>query len=391
MPRRQIDFLYTNIGRGHPFYLDGIAAALIRRGGIGLVRNENDVFEVSEGLSSLAWRAARRAYYLGASSGMIGRCYNRFRRGSDYNQGGLLLNLMARSLRQRYLDEAVPVLVAHPSLVAMLRGRRGILYQHGELTVPGEALVRGAEHVFVPTDDVGQKFRGIGYAEEQVIVTGLCIEPALVRQANDAYQGRLTRLANGEPPVAAFYSSGAEPADHVRALISAAASLVSSGGKAVVLCRRGGRFASQATRLLASSPGHTIILNDHTSFPAELPAVTIAPYSGRREETTLTTRLFPFFDLFVAPAHERGNWAWGLGLPMVIVGPDKGSFAPLNSELLTGNGVAQRLLDPVALPDMIHHLRAADRLGSMMEAGWKKHAIDGFDSIARFLDGYCGA
>lgn len=389
--RRQINFLYTNIGRGHPFYLDGIAAALIRRGGIGLVRNENDVFGISRGLSAMTWKLARWTYRAGSSPGALGGFYNRLRRGSDYNRGGLLQSVMARSLRRHYRDTSVPVLVAHPLLVALLAGRPGILYQHGELTVPREALVRRAEYVFVPTDSARRQFLDSGYAENQVIVTGLCIEPALVRQAAESCERRLARLVGTKPLVAAVYSSGAEPVDHVRALVAAAASLVAAGGKVIVLCRRGGRLASLAIRELAQSPGSTSILDHGSSFPAELTPVTIVPYSGRREETTLTARLFPHFDFFVAPAHERSNWACGLGLPMVIVGPDKGSFAPLNSKLLLDHGVAERLGDPAALADMIDDLRASGQLNSMAQAGWGQYAIDGFDRIAGFLTDYCGA
>ena len=35
----QIQFLYTNIGRGHPFYLDGINEILLRKGKISLIKS----------------------------------------------------------------------------------------------------------------------------------------------------------------------------------------------------------------------------------------------------------------------------------------------------------------------------------------------------------------
>jgi hypothetical protein len=77
---------------------------------------------------------------------------------------------------------------------------------------------------------------------------------------------------------------------------------------------------------------------------------------------------------------------------MIIVGPDKGSFAPLNSKLLLDHGVAERLGGPAALADMTHHLRASGQLNSMAQAGWGgKYSIDGFDRIAGFLTDYCGA
>ena len=57
-----VEFLYTNIGRGHPFYLDGITDALIHSGQVKLVRQQKDVFEISRGLSLVGWKLARWFY-----------------------------------------------------------------------------------------------------------------------------------------------------------------------------------------------------------------------------------------------------------------------------------------------------------------------------------------
>ena len=43
----KVKFIYTNIGRGHPFYLDGIHEALIQKKGLAIVRDRTDVFELS--------------------------------------------------------------------------------------------------------------------------------------------------------------------------------------------------------------------------------------------------------------------------------------------------------------------------------------------------------
>ena len=75
MMSSKIDFLYTNIGRGHPFYLDGIMQALVRSGNISIVRQKHDVFELSSGLSLNGWQLARWLYQKGSSGGLVGSIY----------------------------------------------------------------------------------------------------------------------------------------------------------------------------------------------------------------------------------------------------------------------------------------------------------------------------
>ena len=185
----RINFLYTNIGRGHPSYLDGIVESMIRQGETGLVRTVNDVFDVSHGLSRLAWKTVRYMYRRGSSRGFIGRVYERIRSGADYNNSGVGLRILGRDIRKYYTDDNSPLILAHPMLVGILAGRKDIVYQHGELVVPHEALVAGASKVFVPTSKTARAFIKSGYNPDDVIVTGLCVEPALVRQAQEALMG----------------------------------------------------------------------------------------------------------------------------------------------------------------------------------------------------------
>ncbi|MDA1043649.1 MAG: hypothetical protein O3C57_00340, partial [Verrucomicrobia bacterium] len=66
------DFLYAEIGRGHPFYLDGIRSALPDSATVHV----DNVFTRSRGISLLGWQLARGAYAWGSSrSG--GRVYTR--------------------------------------------------------------------------------------------------------------------------------------------------------------------------------------------------------------------------------------------------------------------------------------------------------------------------
>jgi len=132
------------------------------------------------------------------------------------------------------------------------------------------------------------------------------------------------------------------------------------------------------------------IVDSRSSFTEELPALALVMFNSRREESILTARLFPWFDYFVAPSHERTNWALGLGLPMFIIGPEIGSFAPLNRDLLLAAGVAQRLEAPTPARSFGERLRALRDDGSLMRmtrAGWDRQPINGFEKIAKLLVG----
>jgi len=111
-------------------------------------------------------------------------------------------------------------------------------------------------------------------------------------------------------------------------------------------------------------------------------------FDSRRIEDHLSARLFSSFDYLVAPAHERSNWALGLGLPMLAVGPAIGPFAPLNKDLVVQEGVAMSIESDQEAAHMgatIEKLRQSGRLEQMAAAGWGKQGIDGFDNIAQFL------
>jgi hypothetical protein len=123
-------------------------------------------------------------------------------------------------------------------------------------------------------------------------------------------------------------------------------------------------------------------------IPPDLPPVLLVEHQNRREETILSGRLFPEFDYVVAPAHERTNWGIGLGLPMFILEPSKGTFAPLNLQLLRDHQVA------ISLSGMNHAasfgvrldtLRNRGTLLAMARSGWRRYDITGFETIASFL------
>ena len=224
-----VDFLYTDIGRGHPFYLDGILESLplSARGDI------TNVFAATSGLAHAVWCAARAAYRLGSSCGGQTSFYSRLRHATDYSSPGPLLRIAGQPLQRRFAGRKRPLVVAHPILTALLRGHPNLIYQHGEVVVPPECLVHGEHTILVPTGDVAQVVIEAGASRENLIETGLCIEPALANRAAAMQEQRQQRY--GEPGMltGGFFSSGAEPASHVNALITAAISTLLRGGRAL--------------------------------------------------------------------------------------------------------------------------------------------------------------
>lgn len=284
-------------------------------------------------------------------------------------------------------------MVAHPTLVGILRGREGIIYQHGEIAVPPEAVVTGAEVVLVPTESVAGPFVRAGYRPEQIEVSGLCIEPSLVDRAPTAFIERQSRFDSGEPLTGLFVSSGAEPLQHVMALIESVTSAIGGDGKAVILARANGRLHRGITSRLSRSSFKYVSCSDPQAAVEAGGDVIIAVHDSRRALNDLTAALFKRFDYLVGPAHERTHWALGLGLPMFPLVPSIGPFAPLNLRVLLKAGVAAPLdaaSPPTDFGRKLSMKRQDGSLRAMSEAGWGRYDIDGFDRIARFLLGRFG-
>jgi len=379
-----VNFLYTNIGRGHPHYLDGIIECLPP----DRVGRVIDVFAATSGPARAGWRMARLVYHSGGRSQRYAAFYNRLRARSDYNRGGLVQSIMGRPLRQEFLEDAAPLVVAHPALLAMLEGKHGLIYQHGEIAAPRESWVRGRHRVIVPLAETADRFRAAGFAPDQLYVSGLCIEPGLVVQAEDALNGRLERLAGLDPLTGAFFSSGAEPREHVETLVAAALSAVASGGRALIFARRSGLLAVRASARFAVDRRDLVCVRSPGDLPAELPEALICLHNGRADLNEFTERLFRSLDYFVAPAHERTNWPVGLGLPMFVLDPPLGSFAPLNREFLLAQSVAQVIggvREASRFGETLAELRGTGALQGMAEAGWGRFETRGFFKIAEFL------
>ncbi|NOY87776.1 MAG: hypothetical protein GXO93_00085 [FCB group bacterium] len=385
---RKINFLYTNIGRGHPFYLDGIIEAITHRGKINSIRSQLDIFEVSQGIPKFGWQLIRWLYKHGSTDNFVGHIYNKLRLNTDYNQQSRVVKIIGRNIRQKYMPDSNPLVVAHPLLVAILKGKRNLFYQHGEVIAPAEAVVEGAQTIFVPTKETAVPFFKKGYTKEDIIITNLCIEPTLVKQAEDSFSQRIKRIQVNQSLTGAFFSSGAEPKPHIKKILLCAESVISSGGRAIIFARNKKALWKTIVPAFKKKSFQTQIIDSTDYIPRPLPTVLVVSYNSRREENIFTAQLFKYFDYVVAPSHERTNWALGLGLPMFILAPAIGSFAPLNQNVVLNHQVARLIKsnhDAMNFNDLLSSLQKNGELIRMSQSGWHRYDINGFANIAQYL------
>jgi hypothetical protein len=388
MTKTALTILYTNIGRGHPFYLDGVVDEWGRLGGDPAALEITDVFRASGFLPRQLWKTMRALYRHGSSPGPASILYERIRGSKRLHHEGLALRLAGLTLRSRYGGSDTPLLVAHPLLVSILAGKSGLYYQHGEVVTPELAVVPGADVVFVPTEEAAGPFLAGGYQEEQVVITGLCIEPDIVPKADEAYTRRRLRFEAREPLTGAYFSSGAEPRPHVQNLTAAAVSAVRAGGRVVIFAQEVGSLTKHVRNAMSRAEIPLEVQAGSASQTDLRPGATLVAYASRAELDARVAQCFDRFDYFVAPAHERTHWALGLGLPMFVLAPHIGPFAPLNHARLAAAGVAQTLAltrDAAALGESLVKLRSEGKLSSMAASGFGKHPIHGFIRIADFL------
>ncbi|MFO7638326.1 MAG: hypothetical protein R6X14_03330 [bacterium] len=344
----------SEIGRGHPQYLDSVLEAL-RRQGI------TDIPRVVP-----RWLLPRVAYRLGARGGPLSALYARARSGTPSRA---LLGMLDEGLRCRFQDHPGTVLVDHPLLAHLLGPVCRVGYVHGEIAAPGATAVPEAWRTFVPLPETASRLAEAGVPRERLLTTGLLIEPEIADIAGLALSARLPRLARNVPLSIAFFSSGAYPRPHLRLIAAALRSCLEAGYRATLFCGPEPRLM----RRLA---------------PGTRPGLRLVSEPTRRAENARTAELFPELDLAVAPAHERVNWAVGLGLPLFILEPDIGPFAPLNRAHALQAGVA-RPLGGIAgahgFGPALSRLRAEGRLATMAEAGWGRIPVNGADAIASSL------
>lgn len=385
-----LNIIYTNIGRGHPFYLDGIVHCLKEsyKGEIQL--NIKDVFELSSGVSLQLWKTVRALYNHGSQGGPVGHIYNIVRKRNSPQTSSSIIKLMAGDIRKYIKSNRHPILVAHPILVPMIADLAPVYYQHGENAVPAEAIIRGAKRIFVPTTQTAAFFSENDINRESIYTGGLCVESELTEKAEQYFIDRLRRLERNEVLMGAFFSSGAEPRQHVRKIVLMIASLAKNGQKAIVLCGKGGRLEKALAEEIGLNSVDLSLAGDNIKQVLERENAAAFSYGSRAEEIELTNRLFSHFDYFVAPSHERTNWALGLGLPMFILHPIVGTFSPLNRQILLDNRVAAEIDSDekgVNFSSVLMDLNKQGILAGMARNGFGKYNVDGFEKIAEHLAG----
>jgi hypothetical protein len=359
-----ISLLGSEIGRGHPFYTDGLRAALHRAGRADLVARDTDVFRVSRGTSRLAWRAARAAYTWAGRGGIVSVAYHAARRGADHDRDGWMTRRLGRDLRAWAGSRGI-VVADHPAVVGALGDRADTWYLHGEMVAPREAVVRRAARILVPLPETADAFAAAGVERERLIVTGVCVEEPLREGADAGTRARRERIRGDAPLTVAFFSSGAEPPRHVAALAAAAVALGNGRHRALVFAAEGGSLQRAVVSARAAE---------------------VVAFRTREDLDRCTARHFAGVDAVVSPPHERSNWAVGLGVPFFLVGPDIGPFAPRNRELLLARGVARELApeDARDLSGLLDSMRASGELLGMAERGGGV-SLRGFDTAAAAL------
>ena len=378
----EVVFLYTEIGRGHPSYLDGIIETL-RRDYPDVAYYQYDVFCLSHGWSLVGWKMVRRLYQLGGLGGAVSRAYGRFRRiMGGGGTGGMTRALLGRDVRRALADYRGPVVVAHPVLAGMLSKQAQVIYQHGELAAPAESIIHGCYRILVPLESTAAVFKAAGIPDKTILVSGQCLEIDLVSLAERAYRARLERLSGSGPLTGAFFSSGAYPRDHLTKLRLAAVSAYRQGFTVLFFLGRSQKVARSFTDYFERQ-GMAVATDI-----AGTGRLKVVCSSDRRDENRKVASVFGKLDFFVGPAHERTNWSVGLGLPQFILTPHIGSYAPLNAALAVEQEGAVEISDDagaVELGRLAAHLHAAGKLKRMAENGFEKWPRDGFEACARFV------
>ncbi len=383
MSQKKIQFLYTEIGRGHPFYLDGIIDEINRNEESELTYLKSSVFDHATGLNLKLWQLVRFLYSHSGKDTYISKLYKQLRQNNSYEKDSILIRSLGTKIKKQFHQNSKSLVVAHPLLVSILREHTKVSYQHGELITPKEAVVSGAEKVFVPIESAGQPFLS-KYKEEQIVVTGLCIEPSIRQMAESAFHARMKRYEDESSLTGCFISSGAEPECHVESIVHAVVSHLQNKGKAFVFVKKDGLLEKSIHAVLPLLDSTFLKINSLANLSDKLPPLTIIQFNNRRDENRFISHFFHDFDFFMSPSHERSNWAVGLGLPMFIADPAIGPFSPLNRQFLLGSKTAMPIKnnsEAIAFALHLKKMHIENQLKQMACNGWGKYPIDGFKKI----------
>ena len=120
----------------------------------------------------------------------------------------------------------------------------------------------------MPTAESAKPFIIKGYNQNDIVVTGLCIEPALVNKADDSFNNRVERIKSNKNLTGALYSSGAEPKIHIDMLINMIISMKNSDHNLIVFAKNEGRFHNKLKNLKLLLDQYNPIKKNKSSSPS---------------------------------------------------------------------------------------------------------------------------
>jgi len=380
-----ITAVYTGIGRGHPNYLDSVLRTMrqhhpeeFRK--IQLI----NVPDVSRGLSKLAWKGVGYIYRLGARGGSVSLGYTRLRtRHAGYDARSLSARLLGRDLRAALDGYTGICLVAHPLLAVILASDHRVFYLHGEIAAPRESAIRGLERIYVPLAETRDKMVARAVEASSIRVTGLVLEPELPDGLEQVVVQRRDRIASGRPLTIGFFISGAYPPGHIALMTLAAQSCLEAGHRVRFFWGSNQRAAARLTASVRRFCEDVLIDDSTAAAPPDRQCVIVTAPS-REQETVRSMTYLPGLDLFCAAPHERINWAAGAGLPIVMIGPPIGSFAPENRGCVLRTRCGIEFTTPNAFRNFaqeIQGLLTTGKLLEMVDAGIGTVPIDGARKI----------
>ncbi|MEZ5359387.1 MAG: hypothetical protein R3F48_11240 [Candidatus Zixiibacteriota bacterium] len=377
-----IIFLYTEIGRGHPSYLDGIVRKM-KSDYPHAKFSITNVFDLSRGLSLQAWKFVRFLYRFGSRGGIITSLYTSLRKILGGNsRDGVLVKLLGRDLRASFTCYKGIVVVAHPLLADILGPQNKVMYQHGEFAVPEEAIPRRCHKIFVPDEAAANIFLSQDIPEAIVCITGQCIDDRIAASAAAAYEARIQRFHDKKPLTAGLFTSGATPGPHIQILLSAAKALSRANHRIFLFTSLSKVFFARA-RTFFKTTGIT-----YSVYPDMSQPVCLIHCQSREEEDAVCAEIFSSLDFFIAPAHERAHWSVGLGLPQLLCCPHIGTFSPLNASRVLDQGVGIEIRtsrDAEKLDDLINELQQTGRLTEMAKKGYHPDSLNGFAVCAEHI------
>jgi hypothetical protein len=378
--------LSTEIGRGHPNYLDNVCQLLVQKFP-NLVCT--DVFEQSQVFSLLFWKLVRKAYLLGGKGGLFTKIYNQIRKKQKIRDKSIFLKILGKDLRKNFSGFKGICLVEHPLVAQILKDVCRVFYVHGEMAAPLECAVTGVGKIFVPLEESKENLVRFGVNPINIEVTGLLIEPGLVKNAKEIFEARLERIKKENPLTVGLFTSGAYPKKHLEKILKGVNSVVEQGMRGIIFAGTNFKKYLELKEKLKNG-GLKISEDIEDSFEKEKDwEVKLVWRNSRPKGTQREVKLFSQLDCFVAAPHERTNWAVGLGLPMFVLFPLIGTFAPQNLSLALKQKVAYSLdtLEKATnLGKIIIELKENGKLQEMAENGFDFYKIDGVEKTVGLLE-----